>query len=187
MDTSVNRTRTLDMVYIALSTVIIAICSWITIPSVVPFTLQTFAIFLVVASLGGKRGTAAVLLYILMGFIGIPVFAGFKAGPGILLGTTGGYLIGFLFTALIMWGFEKFLGKKLWVLAISMVLGLAACYVFGTAWFMLVYMKSTGAVGLSTVLGWCVIPFLIPDGIKITLALLISGQLRKARVLTFVS
>ena len=114
------RFKTIDMVYIALFSVLIGICSWISIPAAVPFTMQTFAIFLTVAVLGGKKGTASVLLYILMGLVGIPVFSGFKAGPGVLLGTTGGYIIGFIFTALLMWGMEKLLGKRFWILTISL-------------------------------------------------------------------
>lgn len=175
-----SKNKTYDMVYIAVFSVLIAICSWISIPTVVPFTLQTFAVFLSVAILGGKRGTLAVLMYILMGAIGIPVFSGFTGGLGIITGTTGGYIIGFIFAALLMWAMEKALGKKTWVLALSMVLGLIVLYAFGTVWFMAVYAKNTGAVGLATVLGWCVIPFIIPDLIKIALALLLSKRLGKA-------
>ena len=77
--------RTYDMAYIAVFTVLIAICSWISIPTAIPFTLQTFAVFLSVSVLGGKRGTMAVLLYVLLGAIGLPVFSGFTGGIGILL------------------------------------------------------------------------------------------------------
>ncbi|MEI3229119.1 MAG: biotin transporter BioY [Lachnospiraceae bacterium] len=72
---------------------------------------------------------------------------------------------------------EQLLGKKTWVLALSMVLGLLVCYAFGTAWFMVVYAKQAGAVGLLTALGWCVFPFIIPDIIKIVLALVICKRL----------
>ena len=95
-----------------------------------------------------------------------------------MLGATGGYIIGFLFTALIMWAFEHVAGKSLKVLAISMVVGLIVCYAFGTAWFMNVYTKNTGAIGLATALGWCVIPFIIPDAAKITVACLLTKRLR---------
>ena len=91
-----NRSKTYDMVCIAVFAVIIAICSWISIPATVPFTLQTFAIFLTVGVLGGKKGSLAVLVYILLGAVGVPVFAGFSAGIGILFGNTGGYIVGFL-------------------------------------------------------------------------------------------
>ena len=171
--------KTLDMVYIAVFAVLIAICSWISIPTVVPFTLQTFAIFLSIGILGGKRGTLAVLVYILLGLMGIPVFAGFSGGIGVLAGNTGGYIMGFLLSALVMWAMEKILGRKLWVLALSMIIGLFVCYAFGTAWFMIVYTRNTGAVGLASVLGWCVVPFLIPDFIKIALAFILSKRLEK--------
>lgn len=174
-----THSKTLDMVYIAVFAVLIAICSWISIPTVVPFTLQTFAIFLSIGILGGKRGTLAVLVYILLGLMGIPVFAGFSGGIGVLAGNTGGYIMGFLLSALVMWGMEKILGRKLWVLALSMIIGLFVCYAFGTAWFMIVYTRNTGAVGLASVLGWCVVPFLIPDFIKIALAFILSKRLEK--------
>lgn len=172
--------RTVDMAYIAMFAVVMAVCAWISIPAAVPFTLQTFGVFLAVGMLGGKRGTLAVLVYLLLGAVGMPVFAGFNGGLGYMLGSTGGYIVGFLLSALTMWGFEAALGRKTWVLAISMVLGLAVCYAFGTAWFMVVYAKNTGAIGLATALGWCVIPYLVPDLVKIALALLLQKLLSSA-------
>ena len=186
MSTSaIARNKTLDMVYIALFAVLIAICSWISIPTSIPFTLQTFGIFVTVGVLGGKRGSFAVFIYLLLGAIGVPVFAGFTGGMGIILGNTGGYIIGFLASALIMWLMEKLLGKKTWVLALSMVLGLIACYAIGTAWFIIAYAKNTGSIGLVTALGWCVIPFIIPDIIKIVLALIVSNRVSKLMKLNF--
>ena len=167
------------MAYIAIFAGVMAVCSWISIPYIVPFTLQTFGVFLAVGVLGGKRGTLSVLIYILLGAIGLPVFAGFSGGIGSILGTTGGYIIGFLLSALVMWGMEAAFGKKLWVRALSMVSGLLVCYAFGTAWFMFMYARTSGAVGLGTVLGWCVIPFIIPDLVKIALALLLCKRLAK--------
>ncbi len=180
MDTvKMRKSKTYDMVYIAIFAVLIAICSWIAIPTMVPFTLQTFGVFLAVGVLGGKRGTVAVLIYILLGAIGVPVWSGFTGGIGVLLNNTGGYIIGFLFIALIMWGAEKLFGRKNWVMIVSMVLGLVVCYAFGTLWFMMLYLKNTGAIGLGTVLGWCVIPFIIPDILKMALAFILSRRLNK--------
>lgn len=178
--TTTAKFRIVDMAYIALFAVIIAVCAWISVPTTVPFTLQTFGIFLAVGVLGGKRGTLAVLVYLLLGAVGVPVFAGFSGGIGYLLGSTGGYIVGFLLTALVMWLMERLLGDKMWVLALSMVLGLAVCYAFGTAWFMAVYARTTGAIGLLTALGWCVVPFILPDLIKIALALVICRRLAAA-------
>lgn len=81
MEAPVSRKwKTIDMAYIALFAVLMAVCSWISIPAVVPFTLQTFGVFVAVSVLGGKRGTLAVVLYLLMGIVGLPVFAGFSGG-----------------------------------------------------------------------------------------------------------
>lgn len=167
------------MVYIAIFAVLMAVCSWISIPTTVPFTLQTFGVFIAVGILGGKRGTLAVLVYILLGAVGVPVFAGFQGGIGAIAGTTGGYIVGFLFSALVMWAIEKLFGRKPVVQIISMVVGLAVCYAFGTVWFMVVYGRTVGAVGLGAVLGWCVIPFIIPDLVKIALAFGLSRKLRQ--------
>lgn len=175
-----KKMKTVDMAYIALFAVIMAVCSWISIPAVVPFTLQTFGVFVAVAVLGGKRGTLAVALYLLMGVVGLPVFSGFSGGLGRLLGSTGGYIVGFVFSALVMWLMEHFFGTRTWVLALSMVLGLVVCYAFGTAWFLIVYARTTGPIGLWTALGWCVFPYIIPDLIKIALALAIRKRLAAA-------
>lgn len=167
-----------DMVQISVFAVLMAICSWISIPATVPFTLQTFGVFVAVGVLGGKKGTLAVLIYILLGAIGVPVFSGFKGGLGALLGTTGGYIIGFLFSALAMWGLEKLWGTGKGKNLISMLVGLVICYAFGTAWFMFVYARANGPITLMQVLVWCVIPFIIPDLCKIALAFLLSDRMK---------
>ena len=172
-----DNSKVLDLVYIAIGAALIAICSWISIPTAVPFTLQTFAVFFVLLALGGERGTIATLVYVLLGAVGVPVFAGFSGGIGVLFGNTGGYIIGFLFTGLIYILFTKFFKKNIVIKIVALVLGLAVCYAFGTAWFMNVYMKSSGEVGLLTVLGWCVFPFIIPDLLKLALAVVIAKRI----------
>ena len=172
-----DNSKVLDLVYIAIGAALIAICSWISIPTAVPFTLQTFAVFFVLLTLGGERGTLATLVYVLLGAVGVPVFAGFSGGIGILLGSTGGYIIGFLFTGLIYILFTKFFKKNIVIKIVALVLGLAVCYAFGTAWFMHVYVQNSGEVGLLTVLGWCVFPFIIPDLLKLALAVVISKRI----------
>lgn len=174
------QSKTHSMVYIALCAGLMAVCSWISVPTAVPFTLQTFGVFTVVGILGGRRGTLAVLLYILLGAVGLPVFAGFTSGIGVLMGTTGGYIVGFLFSALAMWGMERLPGPRRAVLVASMVAGLVVCYTFGTAWFMAVYTRASGAVSLGTVLGWCVLPFVLPDLIKIALAMVVTDRVGAA-------
>lgn len=177
----VDATRTINvrsMCYVGVFAALMAVCSWIAVPTAVPFTLQTLGVFLAVGLLGGKLGTAAVVVYVLLGAFGLPVFANFSGGAGVLLSNTGGYIIGFIFSALFMWAMEHLLGRRTWVLLVSMLAGLVICYAFGTAWFMLLYMRTTGPVGLVTVLGWCVFPFVVPDLLKILLAMTITARLR---------
>jgi len=172
-----NSFTTRDLAYIAMGVALIAVCSWISVPMTIPFTMQSFAVCLVTALFGLRRGMWTVLCYILLGAVGAPVFSGFKGGIGALLGTTGGYIVGFLFTALIVGlAVEKF-GRSLPVLIVSMVLGILVCYAFGTAWFMVVYARKTGPIGLGTALGWCVFPYLLPDAVKIALASVLTLRL----------
>lgn len=170
--------RTKDIALIALFTALLAVCSWISVPTAIPFTMQTFGVFLTIGLLGGRRGTIAILTYLLLGAVGLPVFSGFTGGIGHILGPTGGYILGFILTALLMWLAEALMGKSLKVLAASMVAGLIICYAFGTAWFIIVYTKNTGEIGLMTALGWCVFPYIIPDVIKIILAVVLTRRLR---------
>ncbi len=176
--------KTIDIAYIAIAVALMAVCSWISIPTMISFTLQTFAVFLSVCLLGGFRGTIAVVVYLLLGAAGAPVFADMHGGISALLGPSGGYLIGFLFSALVMWAFEKLLGKKVWMYAVSMILALIVCYAFGTLWFMKVYVAEDGSrAGLMTALSWCVFPFIIPDLVKIAIALLIGSNKALRRVI----
>lgn len=175
---SAHASRTLDLAYIAIGAALISVCSWISIPMAVPFTLQTFAVFAVLLLIGGKRGIMSILTYILMGAVGVPVFSGFTGGMGVLLGKTGGYILGFLLTGVIYFLFTKFLSEKLLVEILALVLGLLVCYAFGTGWFMYIYMRDTGAVGLATVLSWCVFPFIIPDLVKMAVAFVIAHRVK---------
>ena len=171
--------KTKDIVLIALFAVLIVVCSWISIPSVVPFTMQTFAVYLTLNYLGAKRGTVSIFIYLCLGLIGVPVFANFHSGIGALFGVTGGYMLGWLLSGLVMGLSEKLLGTKIWAQAISMLAGLIVCYIAGTAWFMVVYARNTGPIGIWSALLWCVIPFIIPDFLKLGLALWLSQRLKK--------
>ena len=179
MEEQKKKIRTVDLAYMGLSVALLAVCSWLAVPFTVPVTLQTFAVCLVAGLLGLKRGTLSTLVYILLGTLGVPVFSGFKGGLGVISGPTGGYIIGFILTALII-GFasEKWCGK-LWVMLVSMALGILLCYAFGTAWFALVYLKADKATSLVSILTICVFPFLPFDAVKIILAALLTNRLKR--------
>ena len=181
-NTAASRFRTLDLAYIALFAVLMAVCAWITVPlpkPLVQFTMQTFAMFMALLVLGGRRGLYAMVVYLLLGAVGMPVFSGFRGGMGVLLDTTGGYIIGFVAAALVYWLVTARLGESLPVSAAACVLGLAVCYAFGTAWFLVVYPRNVGPVGLTTALGWCVFPYIVPDLVKLALAAVLSRRVKK--------
>ena len=128
-------------VYISLMAALICVCSWITIPSMVPFTMQTFAVFCALLLLGGKKGTAAIGLYLFMGLIGLPVFSGFRGGIAHLIGPTGGYIIGFLFSGIIYTLLEPLLSGRKALRWIVLALSQIVCYLIGTLWFITIYGK----------------------------------------------
>lgn len=150
-----------------------ALCAWISIPlGALSVTMQTFGVGLTLCLLGGKRGSITVFVYLLLGIVGLPVFSGFRGGLGVLLGASGGYILGFALFALIYWLLTA-LWHKLQIPALA--LGMAACYGFGTGWFCAVY--APGSFGEAFVT--CVLPFLAPDAVKLILAVLLSRRLRR--------
>ena len=176
---NVAKRRTRDLVYIALFCAVICVCSFITVPAAVPFTMQLFGIFLTLVLLGGKRGTAAVVCYIALGAFGVPVFSGFRGGIDVLAGVTGGYIVGFLFIALIYWGVTRLLKDAFWSQIVGMVVGLLVCYAFGTAWFVFVKGNAGSPVSVGAALMLCVVPFLPFDIVKIILATMCGRLLEK--------
>ena len=183
-----NRAFIYDLVLISVSAALITICSWLSIPlGPVPFTLQTLGILAVMLTVGGRRGTIAILVYLALGAVGVPVFAGFKGGIMSFIGPTGGFLIGFVFGALVYWLLEKLFLKKLmttpvktWIFGmLGFVVFEVVMYIVGVIWFMTVYAAQTGPVGLATVMSWCVIPFIIPDIVKMVVAVLTGERASK--------
>lgn len=166
-----GHSRILSMVYCSLFTIIIALCSYITIPFVIPLTLQTLGIFIALELLGGKKGTFCIILYILLGAIGVPVFSGFRGGIGVLLSNTGGYIMGFIVLGLVYWFITKLMGQKTVVRITGMILGLISCYTIGTLWFLFAYSSTKNMSEMMSVLQICVLPFIIPDIAKMFLSL----------------
>lgn len=173
-----------SMIYIALMAVIITICSWISIPGPVPFTLQTFAVFTALLLLGTRDGLISITVYLLLGAVGVPVFSGFSGGIGHLLGPTGGYLIGFIVMGFVFGIVRHFIKHPLASAITASILGLAACYAFGTVWFVIVYTQTKTAITFGAALSLCVIPFIIPDAIKMALAIILSSRV-KSRISIF--
>lgn len=168
-----------NMVLCALFAALLTVCAWISIPTAdIAFTLQTLGVFLTLGLLGGKRGTAAICVYLCMGAIGLPVFTGFRGGLGVLMGATGGYIAGFLVSGLAYWLVTALFPGKTWANSLGFLLGLLCCYALGTAWFYYAWFREGRSLGLGLILAKCVLPYLIPDGIKLWLALFLTKRIK---------
>ncbi len=165
-----------NIALVSLFTAIIIMSAQISVPAfAVPFTMQTLGVFTAVAILGFKRGFVATVTYILLGVVGLPVFHGFQGGVGVLMGSTGGFLLGFLPAAVtIGLLYNRKHNSKLRLIS-AFVLAQLVCYVCGVAWFCWVYTSNKGF--LSAVLT-TVVPFIFFDMLKIIIATVIVSRVK---------
>ena len=173
--TSARRGSVQKLVLCAMMAAITAVCAQVAIPiGPVPINLAMLPVFVAGGLLGAGAGAVSQTVYLLVGLLGVPVFSGFSGGPGVVVGPTGGYILGYLVAAFVT-GFavDKW-GEKLWVIAGAMVVGLALCYTFGTLWYLILTGK-----GLVPALMGCVVPFLPGDAAKIIVATLLTKALRR--------
>lgn len=173
-----NRERLKMLSLTALFAALIVVCSWISVPfNVISFTMQTFAVFFALSFLGGKYGTLAVAVYIAVGTAGLPVFSGFRGGVGALTGATGGYIFGFLLSGAVYILFT--LKKKTPAFEIAgLFAGLFSCYTAGTLWYYFIYLGTSSAKSISSVFLVCVVPYIIPDCVKLFAAYFLSKKLK---------
>ena len=170
-----QKIRTKQMVLIALMTAVTCVLGPLSIPlpfSPVPISLTNFAIFLAIFVLGMKSGTISFIIYLLLGAIGVPVFSSFRGGLQVLAGPTGGYLIGFIFLALIMGFALEHFDRKLVPRIIGMIIGMAVCYAFGTVW-----LAKLLSLSFKEGLMMGVIPYLPGDAAKIIIAAIVGPKL----------
>ena len=173
-----KKLTTYQMAVTALMAAVMCVLGPLTVPiGAVPISLANFVICLTAWLLGPKFGTLSVAVYLCIGLIGVPVFSGYGAGLAKLAGPTGGYLVGYLLLALIGGLFiEKSNGNPV-VSGIGLVLGDAACYVLGTAWFVFQVQCELGYA-----LSVCVYPFIALDLAKIVVSCVVGALLRKRLV-----
>lgn len=171
--------KTKNMVLCGLFAALLAACSQLVIPlPMISINLGLFAVYLAGAVLGARWGMASVLVFIVLGACGVPVFIGFQAGLAHLFGMTGGYILGYVLLAGIVGLWSRRVGNSIPQLCLAMALGTVVCYAFGTAWFMVL----TGR-GLMESLMACVLPFLPGDAVKIGLAAVTAKALERRRFL----
>lgn len=169
-----KKTKAINLCTCALFAALTAVLSQIAIPiGPVPINLATFSVFVSGALLGAKFGAISQAVYIVLGAVGVPVFSMFKGGLGVLLGPTGGYIIGYLVAAWLVGLITEHFGNKIYVLALAMLAGFFAYMTIGTCWFM--FSTKNGLLEALTV---CVVPFLLGDALKIILATALARRLR---------
>ena len=176
--TTATKLSVLQMALIGVMAAVMCILGPLSIPlpvSPVPISFTNLAIYITLYVLGMKAGTVSYIIYLLIGLIGAPVFSGFTGGPSKLAGPTGGYLVGFIFMALLAGFFIDKFPKKYWLHIVGMVLGTAICYIFGTIW-LCVQLKMGFIPGLA--LG-C-FPYLPGDAAKIIISVIVGPALRHA-------
>lgn len=172
-----NHTKTYRLALIGVMTAILCILGPLSIPlpfSPVPLSLTNFAVLLAVFLLGWKWGTVSCGIYLLLGLVGVPVFSGFSGGIAKLLGPTGGYLVGFLFLAVISGLFVEKIEQARLLVAAGMALGMLVDYLFGTLWLAILMKLSFGQ---ALMMG--VVPYLAGDMVKLIVALLLGSALRR--------
>ena len=170
-----NRISTSTMTMVALMAAVLCVLSPFSIPiGPIPISLSTFGFYITVIILGGKKAMIVCLMYLLIGFVGVPVFSGFSGGPMKLLGPTGGYFLGYLLLTLIAgWFVDKF-PKKRGMCLLGYFLGTLACYIVGTIW-----LKIQMKMDFLSALMVGVVPFLAGDVIKMLMALWIGNKIRR--------
>ncbi|MDP4133770.1 MAG: biotin transporter BioY [Bacillota bacterium] len=171
----VKKSKIYQMTIIGVMAAVICILGPLSIPiGVVPVTFTNLAIYFSLYALGIKRGTVSYLIYMLIGFIGLPVFSNFSGGPSKLLGPTGGFIIGFIFMAAISGYFIDCFFNSRALCFLGMVLGMAVCYAFGTIW-----LSYQGKLTIGAAVAVGVTPFILGDLIKILIAAVLGPQIRK--------
>ena len=176
---SKNNKITYRISYISMCVALLSISAWLVIPFPVSITLQTMVLFLIAFISDWKDSLLAVGLYLLLGCLGAPIFSGFSGGLGVLLGYTGGYLLAFPFMVLIIGGFKQWLGNSRSIQILSSSIALLVCYTMGSGWYYFNYTSSSGTMSPLLLLSICVIPFLLPDLLKLTLAILLADKILK--------
>lgn len=168
----------MEMTKVALMSGVLCVLAPLMIPvpgSPVPLSMATFGVYLAGAILGAKQGAGCILIYLLLGMVGLPVFSGFSGGVGVLLGPTGGYITGYLPCALVVGKLTAHRLSKVWN-GLAMAVGTVICYFFGTVWFLIIM---DGTYSFKQVMLICVVPYLIFDSFKILVAALLAAPIRK--------
>lgn len=174
-----KKTNLKNLTLMALFSALMCASAIIYIPLVVPITLQTLIIALCCDVLGTKKSIAVYLVYLAIGFCGLPVFSGFNSGVSALFSNTGGFVIGFLVFIIIKGLAKNILKNEKISSFVSSLLALVPLYIIGSVWFCFIYYGSLSLPLYISSLAVSVLPFILPDILKIAVAIFISKRIKK--------
>lgn len=169
--------ETKDITLVGLMAAVICILGPLSIPipiSPIPISMTNFAVYLAVYVLGWKKGALSYLIYLLIGLAGVPVFSAFTGGAGKLLGPTGGYLIGFIFMALVSGIVIDTWREKRYIHFLGMAAGTVICYLFGSVW-----LSFQAGITFWEAAGLGVLPYIPGDLVKIIVSMIIGPKIYK--------
>lgn len=169
--------RVTNITSVAMGCALLTLGGWLSVPTVIPFTLQSFVYFLLLLLLGAGRGALTVGVWIAIGACGVPVFSGLRGGVGVLLGPTGGYIFGFLVGALLCWLVGRGRPWRAATAALLLSLSMLAVYAVGVGWYAFRYGSVEAPSQLLALLLTTVVPYLLPDAIKLALAVHLAWRM----------
>jgi biotin transport system substrate-specific component len=173
---------TRNIAFIALFTAVLCVLAPISIPlgTLVPISLGTLVVYIIGALLDYKKAPICIILYILIGLMGVPVFSGWSGGFAKLIGPTGGFIFGYIFGVLTQALLTTWKKDKIWMYPVAMIAGTIFIYGFGLVWFLISMNVINGKeMDFAKAFAACVTPFLLGDAIKIALATAVSFKLRQ--------
>lgn len=178
-----NRKRLQSMIFISLFATLMCIGAWIHFPSAVPATMQTFVVFTALGLMGSKNTFIMLVVYIFLGAVGLPVFSGFTSGIGALTGPTAGFIWGFLLGVPVFYIFEKHFSHKKAFTIIGYILYILIHYIPGALWYCYFTLGSLSLQGILSSSLVTVVPFILPDAVKLLLASIVISKCRKIKFL----
>ena len=181
-ETQVKRRSTVqNMIFISLFATLMCIGAWLHFPAAVPATMQTFVVFVALGLIGSCNTFIMLLIYVLLGALGLPVFSGFTGGIGALTGPTAGFIWGFLLGVPVFYIFEKYLSGKKSLIIIAYIIYILLHYIPGALWYCYFNLGRISAEGILSSALVTVVPFIVPDVVKLGAALLVVGKVKKIR------
>ena len=176
MSSDSKRLDPLEMTQAAACAALLAVSAWVTVPlGPVPFTLQTLALAFVVVAMPGRVSVLAVACYVLLGGAGVPLFSGMRGGLGVLFGPTGGFILGFLLSAVVAARLRRVMGEGVVRDVLTAALAILCSHAVGVLW-----LATVGGYGIATAFAVGSAPFLVLDAIKAAGGVALAKAVRAA-------